>query len=249
MEKFNKKYKKVRQIGSGSFGKIFLVHNRQEDRLAVVKVVDISSLNDLEAQAVLNEIKIMELLEHPYTVKIFDHLILQKSISIVMQYAEGRLRSPRRRPRSKDQSAKRQAVRQRRLLSLDRAAALRPAPHPLAEHSPQRPQEPKRLPHRRQQHYNRRFWCIEARPARRDLRRHALLPVARDPHRHQVHEKGRHLVAGRALLRTRIAAVPLHGRLHVAACTHDEDFERPVPRNASNDRPCSQEHDQVDAVC
>ena len=89
MEKFSKKYKKIRQIGRGAFGKIFLVQNRQEDRLAVVKVVDISGLNDMEAQAVLNEIRIMEMLEHPYTVRIFDHLILQKSISIVMQYAEG----------------------------------------------------------------------------------------------------------------------------------------------------------------
>lgn len=89
MDRFNRKYKKIRLVGQGAHGRVFLVEDREENRLAVVKVVDSSVLNDMEVQAVLNEIAIMEVLQHPFTVRYFDHLILGKSICIVMQYAEG----------------------------------------------------------------------------------------------------------------------------------------------------------------
>jgi serine/threonine protein kinase len=91
MDKFNQKYKKIKAIGQGAFGKIFLVENRYKEYLAVVKVVDTSKLREEEKSFVLNEIGIMEKLRHPYVVRMYDHLILNNSMAIVMQYAEGRL--------------------------------------------------------------------------------------------------------------------------------------------------------------
>lgn len=89
MERFNKKYKKIKEIGRGAYGKIFLVENREDHVLVVLKVVDLSRLDEQETNSVMNEIKIMEMLHHQYVVRIFDHIILKKSVSIVMQYAEG----------------------------------------------------------------------------------------------------------------------------------------------------------------
>ena len=88
MEKFTEKYKKIKVIGSGQFGKAILVEVRKTGMPAVVKVSALPNNHYHDMEKLQNEIKIMESLDHPYIVKIIDHLKLQKSICIVMQYAE-----------------------------------------------------------------------------------------------------------------------------------------------------------------
>lgn len=88
MEKFTEKYKKIKVIGSGQFGKAILVEVRKTGTPAVVKVSALPNNHYHDMEKLQNEIKIMETLDHPYIVKIIDHLKLQKSICIVMQYAE-----------------------------------------------------------------------------------------------------------------------------------------------------------------
>ena len=108
MDKFNQKYKKIKAIGQGAFGKVYLVENKELFKLAVVKVIDSSKMNEKEVSDVMNEIGIMEKLFHPYVVQIYDHLVLKKSICIVMQFADGSfmLSDFRRQPGGQDQVKK-----------------------------------------------------------------------------------------------------------------------------------------------
>lgn len=98
MEKFTHKYKKIKVIGSGQFGKAILVEVRATGMPAVVKVSALPNNHYHNMETLENEIRIMETFDHPYIVKIIDHLKLQKSICIVMQYADsiGRFNARRR---------------------------------------------------------------------------------------------------------------------------------------------------------
>lgn len=91
MESFNEKYKKIKVIGSGRFGKAILVEVRQTGTPAVVKVSNLSRNGYQDIEKLVNEIRIMEVLDHPHVVKIMDHLILDRSICIVMEFADGSL--------------------------------------------------------------------------------------------------------------------------------------------------------------
>lgn len=86
---FQKRYKKIRKLGAGSFGKVYLAERREDRKKVVVKVMDFSKMNEKEYKSCLNEIKVMEMLSHKYTVDIYDHLTLDQSVSIVMQYCSG----------------------------------------------------------------------------------------------------------------------------------------------------------------
>lgn len=86
---FQRKYKKIRALGSGAFGKVFLAERRSDLKKVVIKVMDFSKMSEREYQSCLNEIHIMEKLSHKHTVDIFDHLVLEQSVSIVMQYCSG----------------------------------------------------------------------------------------------------------------------------------------------------------------
>jgi serine/threonine protein kinase len=88
MEKFTEKYKKIKVIGSGQFGKAILVEDRTTGLPAVVKVSALLKNHYHDMETLENEIRIMQTLDHPYVVRIIDHLKLQKSICIVMQFAE-----------------------------------------------------------------------------------------------------------------------------------------------------------------
>ena len=76
VKQFQKKYKKIRKLGAGSFGKVYLAERRKDRKKVVVKVMDFSKMNDKEYHSCMNEITVMEKLEHKYTVDIYDHLVL-----------------------------------------------------------------------------------------------------------------------------------------------------------------------------
>merc|ERR1719428_1515045 len=81
-------YTKVREIGSGSFGKAILVKD-QENRQYVLKAIDISRMDSKERRDAVNEVRVLSSLKHPYVVSYRESFLDGRSLCIVMDFAEG----------------------------------------------------------------------------------------------------------------------------------------------------------------
>lgn len=81
-------YTKVREIGSGSFGKAILVLDA-EGRQYVLKAVDISRMDSKERRDAVNEVRVLSSLKHPYVVSYRESFLDGRNLCIVMDYAEG----------------------------------------------------------------------------------------------------------------------------------------------------------------
>jgi len=88
-------YRKLQQIGSGTYGCAFLVQNLapqqggRGDQQLVLKEVDISSMDSLQRASAEMEAKLLSSLQHPYIVRYLESFMKKGKLSIVMDYCEG----------------------------------------------------------------------------------------------------------------------------------------------------------------
>lgn len=80
-------FKKLRDIGSGSYGKAVLVSDGKGKEL-VMKQIDISRMGNRERSDAINEVKVLSQLKHPYIVSYHQSFIEGGTLCIVMDYAE-----------------------------------------------------------------------------------------------------------------------------------------------------------------
>jgi NIMA (never in mitosis gene a)-related kinase len=86
------KYKQLKLLGEGSFGKAFLVENLENRSLAVIKTIELTNMSEEEKQESIQEAKILENLNHPHIIRFREVFVEKKRglcLSIVMDYAEG----------------------------------------------------------------------------------------------------------------------------------------------------------------
>jgi len=81
-------YTKVREIGSGSFGKAILVRD-PEGKPYVLKAIDISRMDSKERRDAMNEVRVLSSLKHPYVVSYRESFLDNRTLCIVMDYADG----------------------------------------------------------------------------------------------------------------------------------------------------------------
>ncbi len=74
-----KTYKKIKQIGKGSFGTVYLSQNLKLKELCVIKRINLSKLNDKEKEETINESKILQKLDHQNIIKFYEVFIEKKS--------------------------------------------------------------------------------------------------------------------------------------------------------------------------
>lgn len=84
-------YKKVTLLGSGSFGKAFLVMEKGGDGTKLVlKSIDMSSMDALEREETLNEAKVFASIPpHPFIVRYRRSYILEDQLCIIMEHCAG----------------------------------------------------------------------------------------------------------------------------------------------------------------
>lgn len=84
-------YKKIRELGAGSFGKAFLVECESDKSLAVIKQIDIDSIkSSKEKLQIEKEGKILQELSHINIIGFREVYKTKKGkICIVMEYADG----------------------------------------------------------------------------------------------------------------------------------------------------------------
>lgn len=60
---------KLRILGEGTYGKCYLVHDKKNDELCVLKQIEIFGMSQEEQEDVIKEAKILSLLNHPSITK------------------------------------------------------------------------------------------------------------------------------------------------------------------------------------
>ena len=84
------RYKCIKLLGEGSFGKCYLVESYSDRSLSVIKQIDIRSLNQQEKEETLREAKILKALDHPNIIRFKDAYTSKRGkLCIVMDYADG----------------------------------------------------------------------------------------------------------------------------------------------------------------
>ena len=88
------KYIRVRPIGRGAMGECKLVHSTEDQRLYVVKEVDLENVSEEQYAAAFNEVDVLSTLDHPNIIKYAESFCQKKSgkpskLFSVMEYAEG----------------------------------------------------------------------------------------------------------------------------------------------------------------
>lgn len=86
----SERYKIIRTLGEGSFGKCYLVETQSTHERRVIKQIDLNPLSREEQSESLREAKILEQLNHPNIIKFHEvYKTKRKKLCIVMDYADG----------------------------------------------------------------------------------------------------------------------------------------------------------------
>ena len=85
-------YTKVRIIGTGSFGTVWLVRSKEKRRNYVLKEISLSVVEERQHSFVLNEVKVLSKLRHMNIIRYREAFLSSGYLCISMEYAhEGRL--------------------------------------------------------------------------------------------------------------------------------------------------------------
>jgi NIMA (never in mitosis gene a)-related kinase len=84
-------YEPIKTIGEGSFGKVYLMRQRQERKLVCIKVIMIKNIPRKEREACKSEVDLLKRLHHPNIVGYHESFMHQnkEALCIVMQYCDG----------------------------------------------------------------------------------------------------------------------------------------------------------------
>ncbi|KAH8582612.1 kinase domain-containing [Cryptosporidium sp. chipmunk genotype I] len=83
------RYVKIKEVGSGSYGKAILVKDIYKGRDYVMKIINISKLSSNERKDAINEVKLLSSIRHPYIVCFKESFVDDGFLNIVMEYADG----------------------------------------------------------------------------------------------------------------------------------------------------------------
>ena len=82
-------YTKVRIIGTGSFGTVWLAHSKEKRRNYVLKQIPLSIVEEQQRNFVLNEVKVLSQLRHMNIIRYKEAFLSNGFLCISMEYAHG----------------------------------------------------------------------------------------------------------------------------------------------------------------
>lgn len=77
-----------RELGRGSFGVVYLVHQTVTKQPYVLKRININHIHQKFQQAALREVEILKKINHPHIIKYYYSFIEDSTLSIITEYAE-----------------------------------------------------------------------------------------------------------------------------------------------------------------
>ncbi len=89
-ENSDKTYTKMKRIGKGQYGDVFMVTDEQNNQFAMKLVkLDQMRLDKKMMENFYNEIKIMKIVDHPRILKLFDKVRQGSCIALITLYCDG----------------------------------------------------------------------------------------------------------------------------------------------------------------
>lgn len=89
-EKFDEEYIKVKELGSGAFGSVFLVKQKFGGEIRAMKEISKTSLLDSEdPNTIKNEFNVLRKLDHPNVMKIYEIFEDKENIYLINEYCNG----------------------------------------------------------------------------------------------------------------------------------------------------------------
>ena len=82
-------YERIKTVGRGAYGVVQLCRQKSDDSYVIIKEIPVEEMTIAERQAALNEVKVLDMLNHPNIIAYFDSFVENKALMIVMEYAEG----------------------------------------------------------------------------------------------------------------------------------------------------------------
>ena len=84
------RYAVVKVLGRGAFGTAYLVRRKADSFQYVMKKLALEQLGEKERNEAMNECTVLaKLRSHPNIVSVLEHFVEEKSLCIVMEYADG----------------------------------------------------------------------------------------------------------------------------------------------------------------
>ena len=78
----------AKSVGSGAFGAVLLAKHEELDHIFAVKVYNDAKIFDSQMQKqVLREIEVMQKLNHPYILRLYNHFYDDDYVYLVLEYA------------------------------------------------------------------------------------------------------------------------------------------------------------------
>eukprot|EP00735_Rhodelphis_limneticus_P011728 TRINITY_DN4866_c0_g1::TRINITY_DN4866_c0_g1_i1::g.940::m.940 TRINITY_DN4866_c0_g1::TRINITY_DN4866_c0_g1_i1::g.940 ORF type:complete len:547 (-),score=86.94,sp/Q86I06/NEK3_DICDI/50.37/9e-78,Pkinase/PF00069.20/1e-64,Pkinase_Tyr/PF07714.12/2.7e-40,Kinase-like/PF14531.1/83,Kinase-like/PF14531.1/0.022,SLY/PF12485.3/0.079 TRINITY_DN4866_c0_g1_i1:28-1668(-) len=81
-------YVKTHCLGRGSFGVCYLVRRKKDNRLFVIKEINVFELDPEQRNEAENEVMVLENVQHPNIITYYDSFIQSHALYIVMDYAD-----------------------------------------------------------------------------------------------------------------------------------------------------------------
>ena len=83
------KYEVLKLIGRGNFGSVHLVRHIDDERLYVMKKINMTDMSPSEKEGSVQEVQLLKSLRHPCIVSYKDSFVYQDILCLVMHYCEG----------------------------------------------------------------------------------------------------------------------------------------------------------------
>eukprot|EP01066_Platyproteum_vivax_P012639 Platyproteum_vivax@DN5737_c0_g1_i1.p1 len=84
------KYKKIKVLGKGAFGKAYLVEDAEKNEMCVIKQMETSMMKQTDVNEAIKEAAVLQKMCHPNIVKFHEVFMTKRGrLCIVMDYADG----------------------------------------------------------------------------------------------------------------------------------------------------------------
>lgn len=95
------KYERIKKLGEGGFGQVFLVRDKTDQKLYVQKEIDLSKLDEKGRAEAVKEASFLQQMRHPNIIAYKEYVestsiqptrfgnVVVSKLNIIMQYADG----------------------------------------------------------------------------------------------------------------------------------------------------------------
>jgi calcium-dependent protein kinase len=83
------RYKEVRELGRGSYGRVLLVNDKCTGEVRAMKVISKATCGNVNASVLAHEVEVLKKLDHPNIIKLYGFYQDDKNYYLITEYCSG----------------------------------------------------------------------------------------------------------------------------------------------------------------